>query len=113
MDEEEHIIDHVADPREAICCPNRKHIHIVSHRRKYKATSVAALPSSSPPPLSPSQTLNMSSPKIAIVIYSMYGHVAKRSCPPYLLCPSLTLCAVAESVKAGIESAGGSVKIYQ
>ncbi|KAJ7333357.1 flavoprotein-like protein [Mycena albidolilacea] len=39
----------------------------------------------------------MSSPKIAIVIYSMYGHIAK----------------LAESVKAGIEGAGGSVKIYQ
>ncbi|KAI0795627.1 1,4-benzoquinone reductase [Abortiporus biennis] len=39
----------------------------------------------------------MSSPKIAIVIYSMYGHIAK----------------VAESVKAGVEAAGGSATIYQ
>ncbi|KAJ7843483.1 flavoprotein-like protein [Mycena leptocephala] len=39
----------------------------------------------------------MSSPKIAIVIYSMYGHIAKMG----------------ESVKAGIESAGGSAVIYQ
>ncbi|KAJ3729516.1 flavoprotein-like protein [Lentinula raphanica] len=39
----------------------------------------------------------MSSPKVAIVIYSMYGHIAK----------------LAESVKSGIESAGGSVKIFQ
>ncbi|KAJ7042317.1 flavoprotein-like protein [Mycena alexandri] len=39
----------------------------------------------------------MSSPKIAIVIYSMYGHIAK----------------MAESVKAGIEEAGGKVTIYQ
>ncbi|KAJ3551168.1 hypothetical protein NM688_g4869 [Phlebia brevispora] len=39
----------------------------------------------------------MSSPKIAIVIYSMYGHIAK----------------LAESVKAGVEGAGGSVTIYQ
>ncbi|KAJ7843484.1 flavoprotein-like protein [Mycena leptocephala] len=38
----------------------------------------------------------MSSPKIAIVIYSMYGHIAKMG----------------ESVKAGIESAGGSAVIY-
>ncbi|KAF7368576.1 flavoprotein [Mycena venus] len=39
----------------------------------------------------------MSSPKIAIVIYSMYGHIAK----------------MAESVKKGIEEAGGSATIYQ
>ncbi|KAJ3977468.1 NADH-quinone oxidoreductase [Lentinula raphanica] len=42
-------------------------------------------------------TNTMSSPKVAIVIYSMYGHIAK----------------LAESVKSGIESAGGSVKIFQ
>ncbi|KAJ6628561.1 flavoprotein-like protein [Mycena sp. CBHHK59/15] len=39
----------------------------------------------------------MSSPKIAIVIYSMYGHIAK----------------MAEAVKEGIESAGGKATIYQ
>ncbi|KAI0311176.1 1,4-benzoquinone reductase [Amylostereum chailletii] len=36
-------------------------------------------------------------PKVAIVIYSLYGHIAK----------------VAEAEKAGIESAGGSATIYQ
>ncbi|KAF8158767.1 flavoprotein-like protein [Mycena galopus ATCC 62051] len=36
-------------------------------------------------------------PKIAIVIYSMYGHIAKMS----------------ESVKKGIEEAGGNATIYQ
>jgi len=36
-------------------------------------------------------------PKIAIVIYTMYGHVA----------------SLAESIKAGVESAGGDVTIYQ
>jgi NAD(P)H dehydrogenase (quinone) len=39
----------------------------------------------------------MSSPKVAIIIYSMYGHIVK----------------MAESVKSGIESAGGSTAIYQ
>ncbi|PVF96617.1 putative 1,4-benzoquinone reductase [Serendipita vermifera] len=39
----------------------------------------------------------MSSPKVAIVIYSMYGHIAK----------------MAESVKKGIEAAGGSATILQ
>ncbi|THH27771.1 hypothetical protein EUX98_g6419 [Antrodiella citrinella] len=36
-------------------------------------------------------------PKVAIIIYSMYGHIAK----------------VAESVKAGVVEAGGSADIYQ
>ncbi|KAG2063801.1 flavoprotein WrbA [Suillus decipiens] len=39
----------------------------------------------------------MSSPKVAIIVYSMYGHIAQ----------------LAESVKKGIESAGGSTTIYQ
>ncbi|KAF9220822.1 1,4-benzoquinone reductase [Gyrodon lividus] len=37
------------------------------------------------------------SPKVAIIIYSMYGHIAK----------------LAESVKEGITEAGGSATIYQ
>ncbi|KAF8159216.1 flavoprotein-like protein [Crassisporium funariophilum] len=39
----------------------------------------------------------MSSPRIAIVIYSMYGHIAQ----------------MAEAVKAGIASKGGNATIYQ
>ncbi|KAJ7175022.1 flavoprotein-like protein [Mycena crocata] len=39
----------------------------------------------------------MSGPKVAVVIYSMYGHIA----------------TLAESVKSGIESAGGTATIYQ
>ncbi|KAG8688015.1 flavodoxin-like fold protein [Ceratobasidium sp. 394] len=39
----------------------------------------------------------MSSPRVAIIIYSMYGHIAK----------------LAESVKAGVESAGGTANIHQ
>jgi len=39
----------------------------------------------------------MSSPKVAIVFYSMYGHIAK----------------LAEAEKAGIEKAGGKADIYQ
>ncbi|KAF8708444.1 putative Quinone reductase, partial [Rhizoctonia solani] len=36
-------------------------------------------------------------PRVAIIIYSMYGHIAK----------------LAECVKAGVEAAGGSTSIYQ
>nr|GAT52634.1 flavoprotein [Mycena chlorophos] len=39
----------------------------------------------------------MSSPKIAIVIYSMYGHIAK----------------MAEAVKTGVEQGGGTATIFQ
>ncbi|KAI1798349.1 1,4-benzoquinone reductase [Ganoderma leucocontextum] len=39
----------------------------------------------------------MSAPKVAIVIYTMHGHIA----------------TMAESVKKGIDSAGGSAVIYQ
>jgi len=39
----------------------------------------------------------MPAPRVAIVIYSMYGHIAK----------------LAEAVKSGVESAGGSAKIHQ
>jgi len=40
---------------------------------------------------------DMSPPKVAIVIYSLYGHIAK----------------LAEAEKAGVESAGGTAVIYQ
>ncbi|KAJ3881277.1 1,4-benzoquinone reductase [Lentinula edodes] len=36
-------------------------------------------------------------PRVAIIIYSMFGHIAK----------------MAEAVKTGVENAGGSVKIFQ
>ncbi|KAH9855676.1 flavoprotein-like protein [Lenzites betulinus] len=59
--------------------------------RPAKATTPAA-PATKAAPKSA-----MSSPKVAIIIYSMYGHIAK----------------LAESVKAGITAAGGSATIYQ
>ncbi|KAF8959643.1 flavoprotein-like protein [Flammula alnicola] len=48
-------------------------------------------------PFSQTATCKMSSPRIAVITYSMYGHIAK----------------LAESVKAGIESKGGKATIYQ
>ncbi|KAF4567703.1 flavodoxin-like fold protein [Pleurotus pulmonarius] len=39
----------------------------------------------------------MAAPRVAIIVYSMYGHVAK----------------LAESVKGGLEKAGGAAAIYQ
>ncbi|KAF8198505.1 flavoprotein-like protein [Pholiota molesta] len=49
------------------------------------------------PPVVAEAPTEMAPPKVGIVIYSMYGHVAK----------------LAEAEKAGIEKAGGQVTIYQ
>ncbi|KAI5997234.1 putative 1,4 benzoquinone reductase [Pisolithus orientalis] len=58
------------------------------------STATPALPA----PLAISDNLqNMSGQRVAIVIYSMYGHIAK----------------VAEAVKGGINSTGGNATIYQ
>ncbi|KIJ15421.1 benzoquinone reductase [Paxillus involutus ATCC 200175] len=54
-------------------------------------------PATSEPPVSDTSEAKMSAPRVAIVIYSLYGHIAK----------------LAESVKGGISSAGGSATIYQ
>jgi NAD(P)H dehydrogenase (quinone) len=50
-----------------------------------------------PTPATAEDTEEMSAPKVAIVIYSTWGHITK----------------LAESVKAGVESAGGSATILQ
>ncbi|KAI5117841.1 hypothetical protein M0805_008113 [Coniferiporia weirii] len=60
----------------------------------------SAQPTTQPAPATSTNTTTESpkmAPKVAIIIYSMYGHIAK----------------MAESVKAGVESAGGVVTIYQ
>ncbi|KAK0447057.1 flavoprotein WrbA [Armillaria borealis] len=66
-----------------------------------KADPKAASTSSQPPPPSTSTAKSSPSPamapKVAIVIYSMYGHIAK----------------LAEAVKEGVKTAGGTASIYQ
>ncbi|EIM87626.1 NADH-quinone oxidoreductase [Stereum hirsutum FP-91666 SS1] len=59
------------------------------------AAAASTVPPSANTTTSPAST--MSSPKVAIIIYSMYGHIAK----------------LAEAIKGGIESAGGAATIYQ
>ncbi|KAH8115989.1 flavoprotein WrbA [Phellopilus nigrolimitatus] len=54
-------------------------------------------PATAPTTTAPTAAPKMAPPKVAIVIYTMYGHIAK----------------VAESVKAGVQAAGGSATIYQ
>ncbi|KAI0310283.1 NADH-quinone oxidoreductase [Amylostereum chailletii] len=58
------------------------------------STSTTVAPAASTVPAS---ATGGAAPKVAIVIYSMYGHVAK----------------LAEAEKAGIEAAGGKATIYQ
>ncbi|KIM37998.1 benzoquinone reductase [Hebeloma cylindrosporum] len=59
--------------------------------------SNSTVPAPTLPPVTAEAPIEMSSPKIAIIIYSMYGHIAK----------------LAEAEKAGIEAAGGKADIYQ
>ncbi|OSX63375.1 hypothetical protein POSPLADRAFT_1039514, partial [Postia placenta MAD-698-R-SB12] len=64
-----------------------------------KPTKAAVKPASTPAPAPATitTTIPAMAPKIAIVIYSMYGHIA----------------TLAETVKSGVEAAGGSATIYQ
>ena len=55
-------------------------------------------------------------PNVAIVIYTLYGHIAQGSSPSYPYVPSLLpilFPLVAEAEKKGIEAAGGTATIYQ
>ncbi|KAG8216617.1 putative 1,4 benzoquinone reductase [Butyriboletus roseoflavus] len=61
----------------------------------YTAPPAQASPSEPTLPQSPDTT--MSAPRVAIVIYSLYGHISK----------------LAEAVKTGVAEAGGSATIYQ
>ncbi|KAI0690662.1 flavoprotein-like protein [Cerioporus squamosus] len=70
--------------------------------KKAFSDDIESKPKSQPAPAKSSPTSSTTkastmSPKVAIIIYSMYGHIAK----------------MAESVKKGIEASGGSATIYQ
>ncbi|KAJ6517360.1 NADH-quinone oxidoreductase [Mycena vitilis] len=70
-----------------------------SGKRAGEKTANGAAPTSPPPTLPTIGTAPAygSGPKIAIVVYSMYGHIIK----------------MAEAVKKGIEESGGSAVLYQ
>jgi len=78
--------------------------------------SNSTVPAPTLPPATTEAPIEMSPPKVAIIIYSMYGHIAKRMfrCfihgPP---CLSVISSLVAEAEKAGIEEAGGKADIFQ
>jgi len=80
-----------------MCFPSKKQKNNFTDEEKpaAKAKSPAAKPTSTAAPAAVAAP--KSSPKVAIVFYSMYGHITK----------------MAESIKAGVESAGGTATIYQ
>ncbi|KAG9311534.1 putative 1,4 benzoquinone reductase [Chiua virens] len=88
-----------------MCFPGkRQKDNFAEPRPDTKADNVELNPSSVsplPPPLvstsSESPETKMSGPRVAIVIYSLYGHISK----------------LAEAVKTGVSNAGGSATIYQ
>lgn len=95
-------------------------------RKDAKAVTVEPIPSSGPvlsapsplhlePTASEPPEKTISAPRVAIVIYSLYGHIAKRMSFPMNLSYSVKdlFRAVAEAVKSGVNNAGGSATIYQ
>lgn len=64
---------------------------------KPQPTANSTTPPPTLPPVTAEAPIEMPSPKVAIIIYSMYGHIAK----------------LAEAEKAGIEAAGGTAEIFQ
>ncbi|KAI6041999.1 putative 1,4 benzoquinone reductase [Pisolithus marmoratus] len=65
--------------------------------KESKPSPPTATPAPSARPVVSDTVPSTSGPRVAIVIYSLYGHIAK----------------VAEAVKVGINNAGGSATIYQ
>ncbi|KAI8986807.1 flavoprotein-like protein [Trametes punicea] len=87
-----------------MCFPGKRlkntHADDTTPTNKPAATAPASNSTPAPAPTTetaPAPAAAMSSPRVAIIIYSMYGHIAK----------------LAESVKAGITAGGGSATIYQ
>ncbi|EJF56769.1 flavo protein-like protein [Dichomitus squalens] len=85
-----------------MCFPGKRlknnHSEDTQPASKSKSSPASSAPAPTPAPaIQPAPATAMSSPKVAIIIYSMYGHVA----------------TLAEAVKKGIQAGGGSATIYQ
>ncbi|KAG6331648.1 hypothetical protein ID866_7439 [Astraeus odoratus] len=81
--------------------PTRAAAKAAGDKQVEKPKPAASTPAPSLPALVPvaesSQQTRTAGPRVAIVIYSLYGHIAK----------------MAEAIKGGVASAGGSATIYQ
>jgi NAD(P)H dehydrogenase (quinone) len=101
-----------------MCFPSKSQKTLYSDQAQPDTKAPAPAPvtttTTSTTPIDPSMA-----PNVAIVIYTLYGHIAKCSSLLSFLhsyVPSLLpLCfpLVAEAEKKGIEAAGGNVTIYQ
>ncbi|KAI0635020.1 flavoprotein-like protein [Trametes polyzona] len=81
-----------------MCFPGKRTKKNLSDDVESPKAPAATTTTPAPAPATQTTTATtMSSPKVAIVIYTLYGHIAQ----------------LAESVKAGITAAGGSATIYQ
>ncbi|KAH8107640.1 flavoprotein-like protein [Cristinia sonorae] len=87
-----------------MCFPGKRQKKLLADEEKQSKppASASAAPAASakpdPAPVTSTATANgKMAPKVAIIIYSMYGHIAK----------------LAESVKAGVVEAGGTATILQ
>jgi hypothetical protein len=116
-----------------MCFPNKKQKNNFTDQPTEKSTKAEA-PSSSvlppipqleetiePTPSKPQETVTQTNgkmaraPKVAIVIYTMYHHIAQRASLVSTLsqCYILITRVVAEAIKEGIEAVGGTVDILQ
>ena len=80
---------------------------------KPQPTANSTTPPPTLPPVTAEAPLEMPAPKVAIIIYSMYGHIAKRTFQCFIRNHVLILFLVAEAEKVGIEEAGGKAEIFQ
>jgi hypothetical protein len=84
-------------------------------RRRLEATQAktSLAPATSLPQVT-FRDIKMSSPRVAIVIYSLYGHIAtSKFAQAFHFLLSCSWIVVAEAVKAGVLSAGGKAEIFQ
>ena len=109
-----------------MCFPGKRQKALFSDKPK----AAKQAPASAPAKESPTPTLptsdptavsthpeKMSSPRVAIIIYSMYGHVSTSEsvlfCGAFVAEADQNTRIVAEHVLKGIQEAGGSATIYQ
>jgi len=81
-----------------MCFPSKKQKALYSDEATKQSPPATKAPAAAPASsTTPTNNSSHMAPNVAIVIYSMYGHIAK----------------LAEAEKKGIESAGGKATIYQ
>lgn len=102
-----------------MCFPGRRQKNLLADdvEQKKSPASTSKPAKNGTAAVAASTTPAKMAPKIAIVIYTMYGHIAKGTSDSSIIVPrcksKCLFISVAESVKAGIAEAGGSATIFQ